>query len=664
MFVSDLLGEPFNEAPTPDVFAPLGPMHAAIDGHQYVLDLPDKYAWETMRALRDAQDTGAQPGEQSLSTEAAWNRIQTDWSDGAGQEFFDGDTALRTRFWRSQGISIDRQGEFRLQARRFDYDGSNDLSQLSATLSHPSGNQFLQVGSYDQAINQILITSWSYDNGGGMTPIPGLAQILTLSDTEDIVSLSVLGQHYVLLHTAGWYANLLDNSVFTWPITFSVANVTRASGVVKDRLILHVKSGTAFPWTSDIREYNLLTGTQVGTDIVDAQLYGYEGVGFAEGINHGYMAFSRGDQSLLYKVGVAAGGGTGLSATLACPPLKQETITDIALDQSLVVIGTTNGVRLGEIGPDGNLNFGPLLEHWNVGRITIAGGFAYLTTDDVHARVVGLDPTPGVIRLDLGRFLDDAALVPQWVVHATDPLITTDSAIAAHEHMGNGTVDDPPGIHVTWITTVGWGQVFSGAAQTVAEGWLETGWLDFGLPHKKVLVDLETTWKPDASVVNAVEVSLKYEDADELWIPVGTLTIGDRRSAGDTPMVMPVISPRRFALRFRLLATDPTVNPTVRSWNLRALPVVSRTEEVVLPIVMRSGVRAGAPDSGVPLIYDVQAEIDFLRDLIGTGQVVTLRVGANSYAARVNGLKHNAESLGEANTLFDGIVYTSVLVFR
>ncbi len=104
----------------------------AINDHPYVMDFI-KSRITTMQVRRQASDNSVEPGEQTLSIAGVWPRAQDNYFLGAGQEFMDNRFAfesvyvhsgeypsVRTRFWKSQGVSPWTEGKMTLLG---DYSG-------------------------------------------------------------------------------------------------------------------------------------------------------------------------------------------------------------------------------------------------------------------------------------------------------------------------------------------------------------------------------------------------------------------------------------------------------------------------------------------------------------------------------------------------------------
>ena len=75
-----------------------------IDTLKYVGEL-SQWSWSPIAAVRQAQDTSAEPGERSLNQVGIWKRTRRDFILGAGQEHGDeDDESLDLRYWTSIGL--------------------------------------------------------------------------------------------------------------------------------------------------------------------------------------------------------------------------------------------------------------------------------------------------------------------------------------------------------------------------------------------------------------------------------------------------------------------------------------------------------------------------------------------------------------------------------
>jgi hypothetical protein len=267
---------------------------------------------------------------------------------------------------------------------------------------------------------------------------------------------------------------------------------------------------------------------------------------------------------------------------------------------SYIVIMTNIGVRIGLLGGDGSVTYGPL--SYTGATTGYAAGFdrfVYVGVSNVGSG------NAGVIRLDLSN-LDEAGR----------------AAWAADLDTGEtGAVDGVCTLGCTGRVVVGvnsQGIYEQHPTELVSSGFLYTGRVRYNTLENKSFRLMNVR---RSELLGSVTVSSVTSEGTE-----STLYVYTSGSANQEFQVRPSSPVEYLSFKIELSreSTDATKGPEVSGWQVKALPAVPRKQQWRLPLLVfdqeqdRFGNKAGAVQSGLQRFQS-------LRNALLTGEPVTLQ---------------------------------------
>lgn len=575
----------------------------SIGTERFVVDLTG-LRYQTIAAMREMVDQGAEAGDQSFTNVGIFKRTQQDFLAGAGQVWFDLiEESDRKRFRTSQGIDPWDRRSLKLLHDTALYDpeihslqvatGAPDLIGTTA-----SGEPFLYV----------LATGLSYSSSGYDS-----AQV-DLVDGTSTASLA-LG-----LSTSGPVLSFATDGSRLW-----AAN--GADGLVQFNLVTHdftpEDANAAFSPTM----LGYANGRLIGA--IDGELFEVAGSGglptsslythpnpnhqwhaIASAPNAIYVAGGTEDLCEIYKIGVDEAGALTTPTHAMTLPAGEITHTMVHYG-GLMVMGTSRGIRLAAIDASGFLTFGPVIEieggvHHLLGR----GEFIWFSWMDFDT------DTSGLGRLNLSRFTAD--LVPAY---APDLMATVGGEISSIAYVDGRlwfVTEDVDGAVGLWRESDDY----------VHSGTFRSGRVDFGTPERKRFTSLEVAAE---DLPGAASVTYGVTDQSGTDQTVGIATT----SPASGPITDIEGDWVEVWLTLARGAVDET--PDVSRWTLRALPLPKRTAEIYLPVILNGKVDPGTGASpGVT--QDALAKWLYLLGLVESREVVEVGFGAVTFTGFVDQL--------------------------
>lgn len=553
----------------------LWPWHVALDGRPYLIDIT-QYETGGSDPFRDSQDNSSSPGDQSLAFGGIWKRTITDWAYGAGQDYQDERTSEYARFWDSDGIDWSTPNQASLLA---------DCVQIYPGLEH-----LLTVGSYVYGWAQGDTTVvYSASVGTGSVSFQGV----TGAPAADVTGMATDGQRvFVAFGSSGVYKTTAGGASMSSYDVGPAENLWWANG-----RLFSSYAQTLYEVTGDGTPTVLLA--HPNTSFVWAAATGGPGAVFAAG--------AAGVQSVIYAITYdAATGDLNVPVPAASLPVG-ETVTALGEYLGLILIGTSEGVRLGQADADGRIIFGPLVETGTaVNGFASWGPHVWFGWSDKDA-----DST-GIGRLDLARFA--GALTPAYGADLMVPGPGTVTSVIAFR-------GDP-----YWAAAgLGmYGPEYGGDRR--ASGTLTSGWLTYGTAEEKssALFGIRA-----APIDGAVSATVECEDGTE--VAVGRWETGSRGT--DTDVFAGGKRGRKFRIRLTLERDelDFTQGPVVEAWSLRAGIAPQPMREWIVPILLFDQQDV----NGTLLSMDPLAEWSHLQELERSRDLVIYQEGQLLHLVRV-----------------------------
>lgn len=607
-----------------------------IQGMQYAVD-PEGYRRTTVPILRDQFDQSTEAGEQTLSSQM-WARSQTDWSMGAGQEYYDNDDSDRHRFFSSSGVDPWTKGKAKLLPI---CESKNNAKTWTDVIARRLG-AYIYVASGTDLFYTANITD--ADASVTWTTVTALASPQTITDfSSDGTTVFI---------SYGSARALASTSIGATTQPSSLGALTPDwVKVVGGRLI--------------IGDANVLTevdasGVATGLDFTSPHA-GSTWVTSCVG-PAGLYAASNTDTGIVHFIPVLTATGLLDDPRQAAELPRGETINDMTSYGGMLILATSAGLRLAAVDSHtGGVTYGPVLDD--------AGAAQSLATD---GRFVWWGGTLGQVwRADLSKFTEP--LVPAY---ASDLVSVGDGNglgnVAHLMRYSNDTffVDDANGVQ---------GQESTGIL--VSSATLTIGDIRWNSQIDKVLRTVEVRSAPDVVAggnTSFDDATDTYDDTDLLYDGEATSVAGTVkvRFTADTgiqtnlqtltdkteTVVVPTITTDKIKIVFTLErnATTTTAGPSLESWLIQAFPSPSRIDEIVVPVMLQRRV-ATSRGQGAAATTRAQTEFDALRALMVAKTVVTLEEGTRSESVVIDQMSMAAERMADDGDWWEGVLTLRLL---
>ena len=636
-----------------------------LNGISYLVDTA-AYRRTTVPVSRQQRDNSREPGENTLDTTGAWVRSQTDWSYGAGQLYLDNEDSDRRRFYSSTGIDIWTRGQITLLPTA-ETPGALPATSFIAgeiivhrVVQSSTGTEFLYCA------NGVTLSYTSDPLSGS----PTWATAFTSATT--ITSFTSDGQYIYVSSTGA-----------TLPERFTIGTATGSwPGSAEDVNLISVAAGRLIG-TKDNSIYELdAAGAKVTSSLdYSLPLANSEWVDIEAGPNGIYAAANTDHTGTVYYIGVNATDGTLQTPVVAGALPRNESINAILAYGPVLCLATSQGFRTALINVEtGGVTIGPVID---------TGGEAYSLEAD--GRFVWWGTAYGTLyRADLTRFTD--TLVPAY---ASD-LVTSVSATAT-DLVGSMTRVNNAGTPKMFFgvkkaataavlqnesknnTRVASGSLIAGEItwSTVVPKLLRSGIIDLDRSQfERTSIDYRATGVTYAEGVEGGLPSYEYrfglptsEAAGEI-----RLTATNNADVSSTLLDMATQVPQTFdfgestdtAISFDLTAaliratSDATVAPILHDWQLTAIAVPRRIDEIIIPIVLRQSVLT-ARNSGAPAHFVAGNTFSALRSLMENGTAVTYIEGTRSDTVTVERLEMQPERLSDDGSWWEGTLVARLL---
>lgn len=501
-------------------------------------------------------DNSRDPGEQSLT--GWWLRSQRDFSGGAGINFLEppDNERLMTRFNRSQGVDVWTPGTLKLLPRVREAFTSSGLANVA--------------GARDDGNN--VCYAFGLDGAGGVKKWDGTTATAITGWANDIEYLASYGSGVFGFHDDG-------------------IDVAAASGTTASALWTHSKSASGrgwwvkqrlmAAWGNELYELGGFTGGNLPSAFYTHPRSDWEWTGACEAPAAILVAGHSGSLSTIYKFTVdeADGGLPTLTSavTVAELPAGEIVLGLFSYLGSYMVIMTSVGVRIGLLGGDGSVTYGPLTYTGAATGYAVGfDRFVYVGVTDVGSG------NAGVIRVDLSN-LDEAGR----------------AAWAADIDTGEtGAVDGVCILGCTGRVIVGvnsQGVYEEHPTELVSSGYLYTGQVRYNTLENKSFRFLNLRRSVLDGTVAVSSVQAGGTEAALYTYPDGSSNV--------EVQVVPAVPVESLGLKIELTrdASDATKGPEIAGWQLKALPAVPRKQQWRLPLLCfdeetdRFGQRIGHP---------------------------------------------------------------------
>ena len=581
----------------------------AIGGIPFLLDATDQHPYERGTApFRKQQfDNQRDPGEQSL--QGWWVRSQSSFHAGQGILFYDPfanpfSTTLASNSYRyanSIGINPFTFGQVSLLRRP---------SQLTST-SSATQIESVQISGVDNLI--MLDTNIVTVNAAGTKTTLVTAVNPIYSFTTDGTNVYYLDSgHFVKKPLAGGSATNLyaapssiTSSALHWAKQRLVAGVNNVlyevvgSGAGLPTAV-YTHPNTAWKWT-DIDE--------AGPAI--------------------YASGYAGANSTIYKFVLDTSGAMPVltSGIIAAQlPLGEVVYSLYSHLGTYLCIGTNKGVRIGQVDQNnGDIIYGPLLVETNtpVRGFAARNSYVWFGTS-VHD---GADYYCGTFRIDLGNEIDTLRFAVAQDIYAENLEGDTTYDVAFLGNTDRLAFLASPDAN----TASNLGLWLESATEVYPSGWLQTGYIRYNTLEqknfKRIVGRGDFGTSPSPTIPGGrTRGSMSISSVDDKGNRYDIVTYDDVIGTPEATITNPIGAQDSIALRFTLNrdATDITLSPVFKGYQLKAVPATPRTRIIKIPLLCYD---TETDKYNATLGYEGRAfeRLAALEDLEAAGDVVILQ---------------------------------------
>ena len=540
----------------------------------------DPYIRQTAPYKKDQFDNSPEPGEQSLT--GWWLRSQTSWHNGSGISFYEPGTDLEHvthRFADSRGIDVWTIGEATLLPDVFHaYTG---VAGINAATGNNAGTDVLVSGDANGVLKRITLngnsaattanyvhTATSYPQGHSGSDFP-------------FTSVTTSGGKYYATCTGaihrGTVGTLDSDVVFARHSATTNAFVKYAKGFIffGENHVLNLLDDSqgntnahsgALPAGKQYDSRTHLDSTFVWNDIAGGQ-------------THIYASGNAGNSGEIWKIPFD-GTPTSTSNGTLLPDLSSSTVNVTLPDSELVkaihyylgylVVGTNRGVRICQVGADGDLTLGPLLVEtsYPVNGFTERGTYIYAATKaDAGAYTNAI-----LIRIDLTQSFNDGTFAYAYDLEYQTNLQPSSSEATEVYNLNNRLV------MVVEEDGIGELQVEHSSLKR-SSGWLQTGKIRYGTIEPKFFryINLQcTTGQGD---------NIQVYTIDKSGLETSLAVLSEGLSNQDILISTPSAKQEFMAFKFVFNnATDDQDLPIMEAYQIKATPASRRQRLYQYPL--------------------------------------------------------------------------------
>ena len=522
----------------------------AIAGLPFFIAASDEspYRRVTARYRKEQYDQTREAGEQSLT--GWWFRSQSTFHLGAGIKYFEPaqDESLRFQFAESKGVDVFTKGQATLL---------NSTVRILTTASST-----VIVGAND-GTNDCLVTTDGIElKKITMSADTATSSTYTQAGTKStILDLTTDGTRYFFVNGTKVHQGAITSGSSVIAYDAPSTNSARIK-YVKQRLIATINNSV----------YELDATATAGAALPTAHYThpqtDWTWTTIAEGPNAIYVGGYSRKNSSIYKITLDLTNANSLgfpelsvpSVVIDLPEGEIINTFDTYLG-TYAVLCTNKGVRVGVIGNEGDISYGPLLFEAECKDVTFKDKFAYVSTKQ--------DTESGLVRIDLSQPVIPNSLIfaYAWDVCAAGETVTADST--AFLGSTDRVAFAVPGDGV-WIES---------SAVKVESGYLQTGFIRYNTLENKLFKLLN----PRVDTTDGA-ISIKSIDYEDTEYNIGGFAQGATTSEIGIPY--PAQAQEYLAFKFTISrsSTDSTKGPLFTGYQLKSLPAVPRQRIIQYPL--------------------------------------------------------------------------------
>jgi hypothetical protein len=552
------------------------------------------YRRVTAQYRKQQIDQTREPGEQTLT--GWWLRSQSSFHLGAGIKYFEPlqDESLRFQFTESKGVDVWTKGQATLL---------NTTVRVLAT-SNPS----IIIGANDGTNDCLVVTDGTALKKITMSNDTPTASTYTQAGTPStILDLTTDGIRY-------WFINATHVHRGNIGGTTSDVETYNASSTTSAR-IKYIKQRLIATINNKLYELN---ATHTGGGALPSDHYthpqsDWTWTTISEGPQAIYVGGYSRKNSSIYKITLDLANANALgfpelsvpSVVVDLPEGEIINTFDTYLG-TYAVLCTNKGVRVGVLGNEGDVSYGPLLFEAECTDVVFRDKFAYVSTKQ--------NTESGLVRIDLSQPVVPNSLVfaYAWDVCATGETVTA------------GTTAFLGGTDRVGFTVPGDGVWLESYGVKVASGYLQTGYIRYNTLEPKIYKLLFPRF-----ISTNGGLSLQSIDSAGTSYNIGTYSQGETVTEGGIPYPASAQEYLGFKFTFTRSTADTTLGPIFNGYQIKSLPAIPRQRLIQYPVFCydhetdKFGVEVGYEGSA----WDRMQQLEAVENLGDTLVVQDFRTG-------------------------------------
>jgi hypothetical protein len=517
----------------------------AIGGLPFFLAINDTFMYRRATAAfrKDQFDSSKEPGEQSLT--GWWLRSQSSFHYGTGIKFYDTSSgeSIPYRFYNSEGVDVWTLGQATL------------LKNASSFKTGLTNCRFLQQMRYNGTDYIVYNDGLSVNlvTGAGAATIIGTAIGSLWCLTND-------GSHIYWADSTDMYKYELSTGTTTAIYhKGGFPTITSATAVwVKQRLIAGFNQ-SLFELSPNASGVNLNTVTPIYSHPNPE----WQWSAIVEGRQAIYAAGYNGAQSTIYRITVQESTGslpTLTGAIIAADLPNGEYVTSMFVYLGgYIAIGTNRGVRIGLIDDYGDISYGPLVVK------TTNPVYDFDANDRFLWAATSVNGKVGTVRIDLS-----ATTSAGYYAYANDLNSETSGYAKAVGFLGtSGRLCFTDGSSI-WLED---------ESTLRTSGWLQTGAIRYTTLEPKHFKFMRARGSFTSG-------SMDIETVDENGSTYSLISYSSAIGSPEVAISSPDTSREFISFKFTLYrdSTLTSTGPTLKGYQLKALPAVKRQRIIQVPV--------------------------------------------------------------------------------
>ena len=552
------------------------------------------YRRVTAQYRKQQIDQTREPGEQTLT--GWWLRSQSSFHLGAGIKYFEPlqDESLRFQFTESKGVDIWTKGQASLL---------NTTVRVLSTSNTP-----IIIGANDGTNDCLVVTDGTALKKITMSNDTATSSTYTQAGTPaTIYDLTTDGIRYWFINATHVHRGNIGGATSDTEIYNATSTTSARIRYIKQRLIASVNN----------KLYELdathTGGGALPTDHYTHPQSDWTWTTISEGPQAIYVGGYSRKNSSIYKITLDLANANALgfpelsvpSVVVDLPEGEIINTFDTYLG-TYAVLCTNKGVRVGVLGNEGDVSYGPLLFEAECTDVVFRDKFAYVSTKQ--------NTESGLVRIDLSQPVVPNSLIfaYAWDVYASGETVTagTTAFLGGTDRVGFSVPGDG-----VWLESYG---------VKVASGYLQTGYIRYNTLEPKIYKLLFPRF-----ISTNGGLSLQSIDSAGTSYNIGTYSQGETVTEGGIPYPASAQEYLGFKFTFTRSTADTTLGPIFNGYQIKSLPAIPRQRLIQYPVFCydhetdKFGVEVGYEGSA----WDRMQQLEAVENLGDTLVVQDFRTG-------------------------------------